>query len=102
MRDNSKSTSDTEREAALNSAYHAVFEVHVLGQQVFDDLWRRFVSRSRVHTDGGIDAILKTYEAAAQRDVLEYIVKRINRHNGINDGEMSNEQSSDPEAYSSQ
>ncbi len=101
MRDDSKLTSDAEREAALNSAYQSVFEVHLLGQQIFEDLYKRFAAKARVHTDGGIDAVLKTYKDAAQRDVLDYIVTRINRHNGVNDQESPND-AQDPEAYSSQ
>lgn len=100
MRENSKPANREDQEASLNAAYHDVFEVHLLGQKVFDDLYRRFAARARVHTDGGIDAVLKTYKDAAQRDVLEYIVKRINQHNGVNDQEQTDAQ--DPEAYSPQ
>ena len=87
-----RNDTNQDSEAELDAAYQAVFEVNKLGILVFEDLYKRFAARARVHTDGGIDAVLKTYKDAAQRDVLEHIVKRINRHNGINDQESDNVQ----------
>lgn len=77
-------TEDQER-AHLDSLYHALFEDDKRGAAVFEDLYRRFASKARVHTSGGIDAVLKTYQDAAHREVIEYIVTRVNRHNGVRD-----------------
>jgi hypothetical protein len=75
---------DTERDR-LDALYHQIFEDDKRGATVFEDLYRRFASAAKVHTDGGIDAVLKTYRAAAHREVIEYIVTRVNRHNGVRD-----------------
>lgn len=63
--------------------YRDIFEIDSRGQVIFDDLYARFASNAKVHTDGGIDAVLKTYRAAAHREVIEYIVQQINRANGV-------------------
>lgn len=71
--------------AALAELYRDLFEVDRRGIAVFDDLYRRFAASAKVHTDGGIDAVLKTYRAAAHREVIEHIVRQVNRHKGVND-----------------
>lgn len=75
---------DKER-ARLDALFHQIFEEDKRGAAVFDDLYRRFASKAKVHTAGGIDAVLKTYQDAAHREVIEYIVTRVNRHNGVRD-----------------
>lgn len=62
---------------------------------VLEDLVKRF-GHTRVHTDGGIDAVLKTYKSAAHREFLDYIVRMINLGNGVND-EATGETNADQE-----
>lgn len=69
----------------LDALYRDIFETDKRGVEIFDDLYRRFASKAKVHTNGGIDAVLKTYQDAAHREVIEYIVTRTNRANGVND-----------------
>jgi hypothetical protein len=75
---------DAERER-LQRLYHELFEDDRRGQTVFDDLYRRFAAHAKVHTSGGIDAVLRTYQSAAHREVIEYIVTMVNRHKGVID-----------------
>lgn len=75
---------DTER-AHLDKLYLAIFEEDKRGEAIFEDLYRRFAATAKVHTSGGIDAVLKTYQAAAHREVIEYIVTRVNRARGVLD-----------------
>lgn len=63
------------------SVYRSVFEASPQGAQVLAELERIFV-RSPV-LEGGIDAVLKTYDRAGKRSVIEWIVKRINTANGV-------------------
>ncbi len=65
--------------------YKLIFEDHRVGAAIFEDLYRRFASNAKVHTDGGIDAVLKTYRASAHREVIEFIARQINRANGVTD-----------------
>lgn len=69
--------------------YADLFEVDRRGQRILEDLIARFI-RPPV-TDGGIDAVLKTYERLGQRKPLDYIMNQINRANGVaadpNEGE---------------
>lgn len=74
-------TTDRDELAIL---YRDIFESDRRGAAVLEDLVRRF-GRTKVHTAGGIDAVLKTYQAAAHRELLDYIVMQINRANGVND-----------------
>jgi hypothetical protein len=74
----------TERER-LAGIYRDIFEVDARGQAIYDDLYKRFGASAKVHTDGGIDAVLKTYKDAAQRSVIEYIVRMVNIGNGAED-----------------
>lgn len=77
---------------ALADLYRDLFEVDRRGQAVFEDLYRRFASSAKVHTDGGIDAVLKTYRAAAHREVIEHIVRMCNRANGADDAPANEDQ----------
>lgn len=67
--------------------YQRVFEEYRDGAQILEELVRRF-SRPAVD-EGGIDAILKTYKRAGAREVIEFIVARINQANGVNDHDQS-------------
>lgn len=68
----------------LDLLYLDIFETDQRGATIFEDLFRRF-GRGGVVTDGGIDAVLKTYQRAARREVLDYIVTRCNRARGVDD-----------------
>lgn len=68
----------------LRDYYLQLFEEDKRGQAVFDDLSARFV-RPAV-TDGGIDAVLKTYKALGAREILDHIVLQINRARGVETG----------------
>lgn len=65
------------------AVYKAIFEDDRRGAAILDDLLVRF--KPKVVTDGGIDAVLKTYRHAAHREILEFIVSQINRANGVPD-----------------
>jgi hypothetical protein len=78
---------EPDERARLDALYRDLFEVDKRGTEVFEDLYRRFASKAKVHTAGGIDAVLKTYQDAAHREVIEYIVTRCNRANGVNDSQ---------------
>ena len=67
----------------LAAYYHDIFEVDKRGAAIFEDLYARFGASAKVHTDGGIDAVLKTYAACGRRDVVEHIVKMVNRHRNV-------------------
>lgn len=65
------------------SVYKAIFEDDRRGQAILEDLVNRF-ARPAV-TEGGIDAVLKTYHRAGMRQVCEFIATQINRANGVPD-----------------
>lgn len=67
----------------LDDMFKRVFEQHAEGRIVLEVLISRF-ARNAV-TVGGIDAILKTYQQSGHREVLDHIVLRINRANGVED-----------------
>lgn len=69
----------------LDSLFLDIFETDRRGAEVYEVLYRRFAAPAKVHTEGGIDAVLKTYRAAAHREVIEYIVTRCNRARGVRD-----------------
>lgn len=77
------SQNDEARARAL--MYRDIFETDRRGAAIFEDLYRRFAAHAKVHTEGGIDAVLKTYQASAHREVIEYIVRQINRANEVDD-----------------
>lgn len=66
----------------LAGLYRDLFEIDKRGQAIYEDLYRKFAAPAKVHTKGGIDAILQTYRAAAHREVIEHIVRQINVANG--------------------
>jgi hypothetical protein len=63
--------------------YRDLFEIDRRGQRILEDLIARFVRPSV--TDGGIDAVLKTFERQGQRKPLDFIMQQINRANGAPD-----------------
>lgn len=67
----------------IAALYRDVFETDSRGRTVLENLERRFCSQPAVVTSGGIDAILTTYERAAQRAVLDFIHAQIARANAV-------------------
>ncbi|NWA03728.1 Bbp19 family protein [Pseudomonas gingeri] len=65
----------------MDEMFKRVFEQHAEGVIVLDHLIQRF-SKNAV-TVGGIDAVLRTYLQAGHREVLDHILLRINRANGV-------------------
>lgn len=73
-------------------AYRRLFEDNADGVAVLDDLINRF-TRPQV-SEGGIDAVLKTYERGGMRRVVDHILGQINRAHGVNDN-VPNEETPD-------
>lgn len=69
--------------------YRAIFETDQRGAAILEDLIRRFTKPAV--TEGGIDAVLKTYERMGMQRVLHHIVGQINRANGVPDPEPTSE-----------
>ncbi|WP_433886943.1 hypothetical protein [Pseudomonas vranovensis] len=67
----------------IDDMFKRVFEDHHEGRICLDLLVQRF-SKNAV-TMGGIDAVLRTYLQAGHREVLDHILLRINRANGVQD-----------------
>ena len=61
--------------------YLDVFERHPAGAAVLENLIAIFTQPAV--TDGGIDAVLKTYQRMGQRRVLDHIINQINRAQGV-------------------
>ena len=61
--------------------FKELFEDHPTGRLVLEALIVKF-TRPAV-TDGGIDAVLKTYLRQGTRMPLDYIVNQINRAHGV-------------------
>ena len=80
----------------LQQLYLDVFETDARGAAIFEDLYRKFVkAQPSVVTDGGIDAVLKTYQRAAHRQVLDYITKMCNAGRGVYDSPTTTQESND-------
>lgn len=69
-------------DAELAALYRDVFEDDRRGAAILEDLHLKF-GRVSVHTDGGIDAILKTFKSGAQAAVIGYIHNRIAKANNM-------------------
>lgn len=61
--------------------FREIFEVDKRGAAILEHLIQRFTLPAV--TDGGIDAVLKTYERMGLQKLLQYIVGQINRANGV-------------------
>ena len=61
--------------------YADLFETDRRGARILEDLILRF-TRPAV-TEGGIDAVLKTYERLGKRSVVDFIVGQINQASGL-------------------
>lgn len=73
-------TRGTTPPAVTPAMYLELFEQHPTGRLILEELVRLF-SKSAV-TDGGIDAVLKTYMRVGERRPIDYILTQINRANG--------------------
>ena len=71
-------------------AYRRLFEDNADGVAVLEDLIARF-TRTQV-SEGGIDAVLKTYERGGMRKVLDHILGQINRAHGVPEDVPSNDE----------
>lgn len=69
--------------AVTPEMFREVFEQHPTGALILEHLINRF-TRPAV-TEGGIDAVLKTYLRQGQRQPLDYILAQMNRANGVTD-----------------
>ena len=69
--------------------YLDVFERHPAGAAVLENLIATFTQPAV--TDGGIDAVLKTYQRMGQRRVLDHIINQINRANNVPDTQGEND-----------
>lgn len=67
----------------IDDMFKRVFEEHHEGRLCLELLIQRFAKNAC--TVGGIDAILTTYKQAGAREVLDHVVLRINRANGVNE-----------------
>ncbi|QXI40431.1 hypothetical protein [Pseudomonas xantholysinigenes] len=74
----------------MDQMFKRVFEQNAEGAIVLEVLINRF-ARNAV-TVGGIDAILKTYQQSGHREVLDHIMLRINRANGVQDNSDEEQQ----------
>ena len=61
--------------------FRDIFETDKRGAAILESLITRY-SQPAV-TDGGIDAVLKTYERMGSTKVVHFIVGQINRANGV-------------------
>lgn len=68
----------------VDAMFRRVFEEHHEGRIVLEALVRQF-GNGRPEVEGGIDAVLKTYRRLGNREVVDNIILRINRANGVND-----------------
>ena len=65
----------------LAYVYRDIFESDRRGAMILDDLITRFSKPAVVK--GGIDAVLQTYHREGAREVVQHIVRQINRANGV-------------------
>ena len=69
--------------------YRQIFEIDVRGAAILEDLVRRF-SKPAV-TTGGIDAVLKTYLHQGENNVVQHIVRQLNKANSIGEDDANPE-----------
>ena len=85
-------TRGTPTPAITPEMFKEVFEDHPSGRAILEHLIVKF-TRPAV-TEGGIDAVLKTYLRQGTRMPLDYIVTQINRAHGVGTpGEQEHESS---------
>lgn len=67
--------------------YRDIFEVNRIGQKIAEDLFMRFGYRKTARSEDGINRALDLFEYQGQRNVIDFIVKRINQANGVNEND---------------
>ncbi|WP_019652255.1 MULTISPECIES: Bbp19 family protein [Variovorax] len=67
----------------LPELYRQIFEVDKRGAQILEDLVRRYSKPAVV--EGGIDAVIKTYHRMGEHEVVQHIIRMINRANSVPD-----------------
>ena len=82
-------TRGTPAPAITPEMFKELFEDHPTGRIVLEHLIVKF-TRPAV-TEGGIDAVLKTYLRQCTRMPLDYIMNQINRAHGVGTPGESNE-----------
>jgi hypothetical protein len=75
---------DDAARAHLNGLYRAIFEDDKRGEAILLDLQARFV-RAPNPRDFTQEGMLRTFVQTHQREVLEYILRRINAAHGVHD-----------------
>lgn len=75
--------------AAAPDAYRRVFEDSADGVAVLDELVRLFGRNP--YTPGGVEAARATDFKAGQLEVVQYILRKINRAHGVNDDEAQDD-----------
>lgn len=68
----------------LDALYRDIFETDKRGAALFDDLAARFAKGPAAGFDAA--AVNQTFARAHQRKVIDYILNRINRANGVTQG----------------
>lgn len=76
----------------LPQLYKAIFEDDRRGQVLLDDLQRRFCKRPDPH-DFSQEGMLRGFVRTHQREVVEYVIRQINRANGVDEGPEPTEES---------
>ena len=79
---------DKAAERELERYYLEIFRHDKRGQAIYKDLMRRY-GGAKIFTDGGIEAILKTYRSTAHCEVVEWINDRCDSAEG--EGKRSQE-----------
>ncbi len=69
--------------------YRQIFEVDHRGAAILEDLVKLF-SKPAI-TEGGIDAVLKTFHRQGEQAVVQHIVRQINIANRVDTQEPPNE-----------
>lgn len=70
------SAADERKEITVSEDYFATFEGFKPGQNVLEDLVAKFHDRP-IYVPGGLEASRETEKRAAQKAVIEYILRRI-------------------------
>lgn len=71
------------KERALDASYAQIFEKNTAGAAILEDLTSRFFRNPYVK--GGPEGARQTDFNSGQVEVLHYILRRINRANGVTD-----------------
>lgn len=74
----------------LAQLYKAIFEDDARGQVLLDDLQRRFCKRPDPN-DFTQEGMLRGFVRTHQREVVEHIVRQINRANGVTEQQPEEE-----------